>query len=125
IFRNVKYQGEKGEGESDIILKFGGTLLFVECTTKLIQPDSRKGDLAAVEYDLAHSITKCYEQAMRAKEAYQAGRLAIPTIELPATMIPVVVTDVLYPNLLVEISTEPFAQTPTHGRFLRGLVGRR
>ena len=125
ILRNIMYKGEKGSGEADIVLDFAGNLLFVECTTKWIQSDSKKGDLTAVKFDLAHSVSKCYEQAIRAKEAYLAGHLTLPIKQLPVKITLVVVTDVLFPNLLLEMTVETGAKSPTHGRFLKDLVAER
>ena len=122
ILRNLSYKTEGTEGEADIVLSFSEYLLFVECTTKWIQPQSNAGVVDAIHFDLAHSVAKCYRQARRARNAYLAGDLNLPLGAKPAKIICVVVTDTLYPNLVLEMSKEPGSELPRRGRFLRELV---
>jgi hypothetical protein len=122
IFRNIKYRSNGKEGESDIILSFGEFLLFVECTTKWIQPDSRKGVAEAIRYDLAHSVEKCYRQGNAAKDAFLAGDLVPHLSAKPSRFITMIVTDTLYPNLLLDISESPSVGGPIHGAYLKNLV---
>jgi hypothetical protein len=101
-FRNVKYESSGSEPDADIIVNYGEYLIFVECTTKGIPESSRKGNLASVDDTLARSIGKCYHQALRAKRAFMDGRLSLKLDSKPSKFILMIVTDMLYPNLLSE-----------------------
>jgi hypothetical protein len=122
IFRNLKYSSRGREGEADIVLCIGEYALFAECTTKWIQPDSRRGVADAINYDLANSVGKCYRQARAAKLAFLAGDLALPAVQRPSKLIPVIVTDVLYPNLLLDVSWSHEKGSPLNGQYLKSLV---
>lgn len=101
-FRNVKYETSGSEADADIIVNYGEYLIFVECTTKGIPESSRRGNLASVDDTLARSIGKCYRQVLRAKRAFMEGRLNLKLDSKPSKFILMIVTDMLYPNLLSE-----------------------
>lgn len=108
IFRNVAYQEKSGKAEADIIISYKDYLIFVECTTKWITPESWKGEPRAIQFTLAKSVRKCYLQALRAKRAYVRGDLKLKLSNEPKSLMLFVLTDTLYPNLLAEHSLSKF-----------------
>jgi hypothetical protein len=113
VFRNIRYRDSGKKVEADIIVAFRDCLIFVECTTRWITGASRRGNPIAIRRDLDKSIRKCYLQARRARQAYQNGHLRLKLKNRPAKFLTIVVTDTLFPNLLLDMSD---------GTYVKGLV---
>jgi len=102
IFKNIIYESSGSLPDSDIIVNYEEYLFFVECTSKNICNLSKQGNAASVNETLKDSIKKCYLQAKRAKKAYLDGRIKLQLDRQPSKFVLMVVTDLLYPNLLSE-----------------------
>lgn len=75
IFPRVKYYRDHGEPDIDIIVCDDDNALFIECSSKQITIEAKKGNLNYITKDIGESIIKCYTQLKRAYEAYQKNKL--------------------------------------------------
>lgn len=67
INTNVVYELNENSQkyESDVIIKFGNTLLAIECKSKKLKVSSRSGDYNSIEEDISRGIKKATKQADR------------------------------------------------------------
>ena len=73
IFSN--YCLEPGTSEKDLWVRFGRTLLLIECkNTRLRMPDGRPGDVELVSDDFTRSIQLAFDQALAVKELIALGK---------------------------------------------------
>jgi hypothetical protein len=114
IFRNIPYKHDGRDAEADIVIAWEDHLIFVECTTKWLKRDTLRGDLQAIRRDLDDSIRKCYNQLLRDKSAFDQGELKLKLKQLPSKFQFLIMTDTLYPNLLLDAA---------YGHYISNLVG--
>jgi hypothetical protein len=113
IHQNVRYDRHHGYPDADIIVEHKDFLVFIECTTRWLSETTMKGDVGSIRKDLDKSVRKCYNQALRAIDAYKKGLLKIDLKGNPKKFITIIMTDTLYPNLTIDLK---------YGSYLNSLV---
>lgn len=104
---NVNY-GNKGEYETDAIVKLNNSLWVAEVTSHPPSSKSLKGDWKSIERDLERSINKCMRQGKRYLK-YVNGVHFLYFSEKAKTRGIFIIVDGVYPQLNLNMAIEFFA----------------
>jgi hypothetical protein len=102
IFRNdeirtrVRYSKDEGWPDADILIDDDEATVLIECTSKWINQESKKGFLESITKDLHQSVEKCFKQLVRAQSAICDGQIKTKTTR---KIIPIIIVDDPIPNL--------------------------
>lgn len=111
VFQNVNIEGKKGNiaGEVDILVKFGRRALVVQCKSKKLTLDARKGNDGQLKSDFQKSVQDSYDQSVSCISLLKANKFKAiaeggAQIDLSAVteFYPICVTSESYPALTVQ-----------------------
>jgi hypothetical protein len=96
IHTRVKYSRRKGLPDVDILIDDDNATVLVECTSKWITQEAKKGYLESIVKDLRQSVEKCYKQLARANAAILDRQIVT---RKTGKILPIIVVDDFIPNL--------------------------
>lgn len=111
VFQNVNIEGKKGNraGEVDILVKFGDRALVVQCKSKKLTLEARKGNDGQLKSDFKKSVQNSYDQAASCISLLKSGKFRVVSedgVEINTSQVsefyPICVTSESYPALSVQ-----------------------
>lgn len=111
VFQNVNIEGKKGKraGEIDIFVRFGDRALVIQCKSKKLTLEARKGNDGQLKSDFKKSVQNSYDQAASCVASMISGKYKVVAedgAEIDISQIsefyPICVTSENYPALTVQ-----------------------
>lgn len=111
VFQNVNIEGKKGSraGEVDILVKFGDRALVIQCKSKKLTLEARRGNDGQLKSDFKNSVQNSYDQAISCISLIKSRKFRVVSedgTEIDVSQLsefyPVCVTSETYPALSVQ-----------------------